>query len=179
MWLVGTSPVSGNLPVRLAGGEYIVGRTKRAQIVLADPTVSRRHARLLVEGERITVMDLGSANGTFVNECSTTEGELALGDLVRFGHVTCTLSAWPLSPAADQESTFPARKLQGKTAIAGRLTPTQQTIADHIVQGRDEQEIAVLLDKSPHTIHTHLKAIFQRLGVHSRAELIVKLMGRD
>jgi DNA-binding CsgD family transcriptional regulator len=56
------------------------------------------------------------------------------------------------------------------------LTAAQQEITNHLLQGRTETEIALLLHKSPHTIHTHLKAIFQRLGVHSRAELIVKLM---
>jgi two-component system nitrate/nitrite response regulator NarL len=59
------------------------------------------------------------------------------------------------------------------------LTAAQLAVVNHVLAGRTEAEIASLLDKSPHTIHTHLKAVFQRLQVHSRAELIVKVMQRD
>jgi DNA-binding CsgD family transcriptional regulator len=47
------------------------------------------------------------------------------------------------------------------------------------VEGRTEPEIAALLGKSPHTVHSHLKAIFRLFDVHSRSELIVKLLKRE
>ena len=176
MWLVGAGAVAGNLPVRITAGEYIVGRTKRAQIVLAHPTVSRRHARLVAERESLRLEDLGSANGTFLNESPVTRCELTLGDRVCFGLVECVVLASPLAAAAGEESTYPAHRLGLKQRLESKLTPAQRVIAEHVLQGRDEQQIALILDKSPHTIHTHLKAIFQRLQVHSRAELVATLM---
>ena len=45
----------------------VVGRDPRAEFVLQDREVSRRHAQLTPTGDYVTVEDLGSANGTFVN----------------------------------------------------------------------------------------------------------------
>ncbi len=45
----------------------VVGRDPRADFVLEDREVSRRHLRLTPTGDYVTVEDLGSANGTFVN----------------------------------------------------------------------------------------------------------------
>src|SRR5262249_34506116 len=68
-----------------------------------DPrlTVSRRHARLTVLGRSVTVEDLSSTNGTFVNELRLGPGvplELRDGDSLRFGEVRArnlAASAWP------------------------------------------------------------------------------------
>jgi DNA-binding CsgD family transcriptional regulator len=178
MWLVPTSAVAGNLPFCLENGEFIVGRTSRAHIVIAEATVSRRHALLVHRRGHATLKDLGSSNGTFHNERPVTRCEFSVGDQIRFGSVTCAVSTSPLAgpPRAEQESTFHVRKTLVPPVPTEQLTAAQQEIANHLLQGRTETEIALLLHKSPHTIHTHLKAIFQRLGVHSRAELIVKLL---
>jgi hypothetical protein len=62
-----------------------VGRGS-ADIVLADPQVSRVHARLVVDGAAVSVEDLGSRNGTFVNE-TRIQAATALreGDTLRMG----------------------------------------------------------------------------------------------
>lgn len=182
MWLVGTSDVPGNLPFRLEPGQYIVGRTRRAQIVIVDATVSRRHARLVCSPGRLTVEDLNSSNGTRVNECPiSSPSTLRVGDHVQFGYVACALSSSPLlvRAADENESTYQVRHEADKTVRIDGLTTAQLAVVRHVLAGRTDAEIAVILDKSPHTIHTHLKAVFQRLQVHSRAELIVKYLKRD
>jgi DNA-binding CsgD family transcriptional regulator len=181
MWLVATSTTPpGNLPFRLAAGEFVVGRTTRSAIVLGDATVSRRHARLIIgrcETNGCQLEDLGSANGTFVNERPVARCMLQMGDHVRFGAVACGVSSSPLffRSLGESDTTRQIPKRQTETQLDG-LTAAQLEIAAHIVEGRSEAEIAGLLGKSPHTIHTHLKTIFRRLEVHSRPELIVKLM---
>jgi len=78
----------------LCAGENIVGRARDAQICLDVPGVSRRHARVMVEGETVTVDDLASKNGTFVAGCRIAASHvLAPGDRVTFGQVTVTLQA--------------------------------------------------------------------------------------
>lgn len=52
-------------PVRL--GRNIIGRASDADIVLTDEMISRRHAKLLWNGSECILVDLGSANGTFVD----------------------------------------------------------------------------------------------------------------
>jgi DNA-binding CsgD family transcriptional regulator len=180
MWLAGTTTVPGNLPFRLDFGDFRVGRTKQAAIVIGDATVSRRHARLVRTKNSLRLFDLGSANGTFVNEVPLHgEAPLRIGDCVRFGAIACEISSSPLAchRCGENESTYQIPRPGEPTLIDG-LTAAQQAIVAHVVEARTEAEIALLMNKSPHTIHTHLKAIFTRLGVHSRAELIVKLLKR-
>jgi DNA-binding winged helix-turn-helix (wHTH) protein len=50
----------------LTQGSYVIGRDPRADVVIESTTVSRRHARLCVDRETVTIEDLGSRNGTFV-----------------------------------------------------------------------------------------------------------------
>ena len=45
----------------------VVGRSHAADLALQDPSLSRRHCQLHQLGEALTVKDLGSRNGTFVN----------------------------------------------------------------------------------------------------------------
>ncbi len=177
MWLVTTSAVKGNLPFCLEQGEYVVGRGKRCQIILSDATVSRRHALVVCRRKLATLEDLGSANGTFLNDCPVSRCEFSIGDQIRFGGVHCAVTSSPLAEriSPENESTFQAAKDPSPTP-SEQLTIAQKKIVEHLLQGRSETEIAHQLCKSPHTVHTHIKAIFQRLGVHSRAELIVKLL---
>ncbi|MEZ4362296.1 MAG: GGDEF domain-containing protein [Kofleriaceae bacterium] len=65
---------------------YLVGRDTDADLVVARGSVSRHHGRLTRdEAGAWWVEDLGSTNGTFINEQRLTRGRLAEGDLVRFG----------------------------------------------------------------------------------------------
>jgi VWFA-related protein len=69
-------------------GTTNIGRAQDNQIVLNDPTVSRQHAWIKAEGEEFTVFDIGSGNGTFVNDQPVEEPRrLVNGDVVRFGEV--------------------------------------------------------------------------------------------
>lgn len=73
----------------LRDGEHIVGRESEATICLDSPNVSRRHARLVVNGAHATLEDLGSKNGSFVRGVRiSTPAPLASGDEVRIGPFT-------------------------------------------------------------------------------------------
>ncbi len=72
--------------VRLQEGENVIGRSRDCLICVDAPLVSRRHARLLVEGNEATLEDLGSKNGTHLGgrriESRTT---LRDGDEIKVG----------------------------------------------------------------------------------------------
>lgn len=74
---------------RLESDETVLGRGQQAVVKLIDDGISRRHARILqgADGE-VTVEDLGSANGTFVNGERVETQKLVDGDKVRLGNTT-------------------------------------------------------------------------------------------
>ena len=69
----------------LGDGETIAGRSDDVQIFLGDVTVSRRHARFLVNDDGLTVEDLRSTNGTYVNAERHDSAQLRPGDEVIIG----------------------------------------------------------------------------------------------
>jgi hypothetical protein len=66
-------------------GEIVVGRSSELDMVLVEDMVSRRHAKISVEGGDIFLEDLGSTNGSFVNGEKITRTKLAEGDRILIG----------------------------------------------------------------------------------------------
>jgi pSer/pThr/pTyr-binding forkhead associated (FHA) protein len=66
----------------------VLGRAERVEVVVADATVSAEHARLARVGRTWLVSDLGSTNGTRINE-APVKGDmpLAVGDVLGLGDV--------------------------------------------------------------------------------------------
>jgi pSer/pThr/pTyr-binding forkhead associated (FHA) protein len=76
-----------------AAPDAVIGRTG-CDIVLADSQVSRRHAAIRLIGQEIAIEDLGSTNGTFVNdERISGVRQLRDGDVVAFGDTVWRLRA--------------------------------------------------------------------------------------
>jgi len=67
------------------GGEKVIGRADDCEIIIASPRVSRRHARLFKDAAGFTVEDLGSKNGTFVNDLAARRQVLHEGDEISVG----------------------------------------------------------------------------------------------
>jgi signal transduction histidine kinase len=63
----------------------VIGREAGCDIVLDDRTVSRRHAEIKVDESGVTLVDLGSSNGTFVNGQRVERYTLAAGDAITIG----------------------------------------------------------------------------------------------
>jgi hypothetical protein len=67
-------------------GDLVLGRGEHAEIRLEDPFASARHARIYEQGSSVIVEDLGSTNGTYLNEeLLQTPRPLHPGDRVRIG----------------------------------------------------------------------------------------------
>jgi len=77
-------------------GEHILGRAPDASVWIDAPGVSRHHARLVIDGEAVTVEDLGSKNGTYVgDEPVVSPRRLVDGDQIRLGPVVITFRIPP------------------------------------------------------------------------------------
>lgn len=84
----------------------VIGRASDSDIVLLEDCVSRRHARLFLEGDTAFVEDLGSSNGVLVNGARVQRSALGPADQVQVGHYTIRVEPITgLSQAAGQRRT--------------------------------------------------------------------------
>jgi len=63
---------------------------------------------------------------------------------------------------------------QNEGTLLNQLTPSQRQVAELLLQGKSEKQVASDLERSPHTVHQHVKAIYTRLSVRSRAEFMAR-----
>ena len=92
----------GERSLKIADGvEYVIGRSSGSDVLVDDAQCSGRHALINRRGERCTLRDLDSANGTFVNGDRVTEVEIHAGDRVTIGRADFTFSDQPIQTADD------------------------------------------------------------------------------
>jgi len=95
--------VIGDREFDLREGENIVGRESDAGIRIDSSSISRRHARIILSGDHITLEDLGSKNGTSLRgKLIHTIHPLSDGDRIVFGTVAAMVRA--LRPTASTET---------------------------------------------------------------------------
>jgi len=71
----------------------LIGRTSDCDVILYEPGVSRKHARIFAEGEGFFVEDMGSSNGTKVNGEIIKKHQLKDGDAIGLGPVVFNFAA--------------------------------------------------------------------------------------
>src|SRR5438309_1060413 len=74
-----------NQEIELTPDPMVVGRSSACNIRIADAGVSSKHAKVWCEDGQYFVMDMGSTNGTFVNEKDVDREQLNDGDVITFG----------------------------------------------------------------------------------------------
>jgi DNA-binding CsgD family transcriptional regulator len=82
-------------------------------------------------------------------------------------------TAWSRRTAAELAATG-VRARRRKDAARAELTPQELVVARLVAQGHTNREVATQLFLTTNTIETHLRHIFQKLGVRSRTELASK-----
>lgn len=107
--LIVASGKSAGRAISLKNGRILIGRAEECDVRPLGEEVSRRHCLILVEGESVTVEDLKSRNGTYVNgERIPAKTTVKSGDIVRVGPLELKVSlpvpagtpAGPVAPAA-------------------------------------------------------------------------------
>ncbi|HEV8498661.1 MAG TPA: adenylate/guanylate cyclase domain-containing protein [Gemmatimonadaceae bacterium] len=105
----------GTQSFELRGGiPLVVGRAPASDIPVIDPTISRRHAEVESNDNRVIVRDLGSSNGTFLNGTRVDSAVVVVGDTVTFGKVGFKLQQ--VATPAPREQT-PRRSPTGSTIV--------------------------------------------------------------
>jgi DNA-binding NtrC family response regulator len=132
-----------------------IGSSEGNDLVVADPTVSRFHAEVVIEGGNVRVRDLGSRNGTMVDGVRLVDGFLRSGSLVHLGQTVAQFefgSAYNRLPITD-ETRF--------GSLAGVSAAMRQVFA--ILTRAAAREVTVLLEgetgtgksKAARSIHDH------------------------
>ena len=93
MWVLRSTdeaiPCTARLP---PGAKRTLGRGPSADFVVDAPLVSRVHCHLSATESELTIEDLRSTNGTFVNDSRVTQSQLRVGDRVRVGRLELTVT---------------------------------------------------------------------------------------
>src|SRR6478672_1612130 len=140
----------------------VVGRSPTSDFPIIDPTISRRHAQILRQDDKILVRDLGSSNGTYVNGVRVESAELKPGDLVTFGKVM-----------------FRLEELNRRSTPSKPVEPTETTTGSTIVRQRSVLDAEGLIpeDKSRKTLATLLE-VSKGLGKTADTDaLLDKIVG--
>ncbi|MEM8757886.1 MAG: FHA domain-containing protein [Planctomycetota bacterium] len=138
--------------IHLRHEHLVVGREKDALLRIPARSVSRQHCEFLVEDGRLTVKDLRSSNGTFVNRERVEHSALHAGDLVSIGPAVFAviLDGEPssLDPSdvyargsvelADDAAPAAPKSAQAAAALAGGVAGAESDGADP-----DDSDIAL------------------------------------
>jgi hypothetical protein len=115
----------GEFPIAL-DKQIIVGRSSDLDMVLVEDMVSRKHARIAMQGDQIWIEDLGSTNGTFVNGEKIKRARLKEGDRVLIG--TSILKV--IAGDAPRDGADAKRELE--SVAQARRTSQQRTMSGSI-----------------------------------------------
>ncbi|MEO5754355.1 MAG: FHA domain-containing protein [Chthoniobacterales bacterium] len=128
----------GRTTHELTDERITIGRAPDNMVQIDDPSVSGRHAQLILIDQRYQLKDLGSTNGTRVNSEVITDTFLRVGDRIRFGKVEAryesmtTGEAQPL-PVADEIEARPAETSEKPADFANASPfPKRQTEEDTV-----------------------------------------------
>ena len=141
----------------LSSDPVVLGRTE-----LGDDGVSRKHAKVMVGDEGIiTIKDLGSTNGTFVNGAPIDATVLREGDRIQLGPDVTLSLRFRVPGQAEPEDVEP------QFVVSAR----EMEVATLVRDGLTNPQIGKRLHISRHTVVSHLSKIYERTGVSTRAAL--------
>ena len=113
----------GEFPLR-PNREIVIGRSSDLDMVLVEDMVSRKHAKIVTDGRSVSIQDLGSTNGTFVNGEKVRSMQLKDGDRILVGTSIIKLvatSGEARAPAASLSEIEARSKMQ--VTASRRVTP--------------------------------------------------------
>lgn len=165
----------------LREGTFILGRSTTCDLVVRHDTVSRRHAEICVARNVISMLDLNSMNGTFVDRDRVRTGAVRVGQLARFGNVAflLTVVAATREEANSEASTASGAPSSARETAVATLSKAQRRVFVLLLGGLAEKQVAGKLHISQPTVHNHIQAIYRAFDVHSRPELLARTRWLD
>ncbi|MFN3484775.1 MAG: FHA domain-containing protein [Planctomycetota bacterium] len=128
--------------VDLEDGSHIIGRASQCDIALKDPSLSRQHCEIQVQGSVATLIDRGSMNGTLVNGRRASTHRLLPGDKIQIGQAVlwyerknvaaeaapspAPAAPPPPAPPGPEGATAPGRGRRGTAGSPRRSCPCRR-----------------------------------------------------
>lgn len=129
------SPDQAPIRRRMTKEEIVIGHHAACDVAVADPFVSRRHCRIICEGDVLRLVDLSSTNGTFVSDTKVTETILPSSGSFRIGRSTVLYRILDSSERISPSKRDRLGKLLGESrrmreifAIIERIGPTDAAV---------------------------------------------------
>ncbi|WP_224243389.1 FHA domain-containing protein [Hyalangium gracile] len=113
----------GEFPLK-ADKQIVIGRSSELDMVLVEDMVSRKHAKIMISAGNITIEDLGSTNGTFVNGEKVKQARLKEGDRILIGTSILKLIQQGADSANVDENVVKQKLEEAAAAQAARSTKT-------------------------------------------------------
>ena len=167
---------------RLPAGAYLVGTGKDCNIRIPRPEISARHAQLIVRDNRLIIMDLGSRNGTEMEDGSTLfpnqPYDIPLGTRIKIGKAVLRVRlVKEENPQVGGEARPPAVSDSAPETVAPAPAPPVSREpavrkADLDVLTPHKQEIPVLRVSG---VPARLRPIVQEIKKHAHAELLKRM----
>lgn len=158
-----TLPEGGTKDIPLSAPVYVVGRGVGCQIRIADPSLSREHARFLVSEAECVLEDLDSGNGCLVNGRRVTESKLADGDSLKLGRIVAVYSESSAAPAAARDP--------GRGQVSGGRSRRKTGRLRGYLEGKDSGAV------DPVELRARAGAMASKTGLHWRRKLVLMTAG--
>lgn len=170
-----------------------IGRGHDAEIITPREytSISRIHAKIWGDRRGCWIEDVGSSHGTFVNGIplvSSQPARMECGDKITLSDIEFQLL--PIdSPMVEIDKplanstigTMMHRTVDAETEpaldVVEELSPAEMEIIMQMRRGVvDHEDLGKELHRSPHTIRKQLESVYRKFGVHSRHELMAKIL---
>jgi transcriptional regulator with GAF, ATPase, and Fis domain len=160
----------------IEAAETTIGRDAAVQLSIPDHLMSRRHCTVELAGDRFTLRDLGSSNGTFVNGMPVRERVLEHGDRIRAGQSVLLFLGEPSASGAERPTAVDDRTTrlpQVKDAAgAASSLDSPQTIVSEVFAGRMTLPMHDMVGES-----AAMCAIYDRIRRAAPADCTVLICG--
>ena len=143
--LVVLYPQSQFKQIALSVGSVILGRGSDADIHLDDELVSRKHCKLTFDGSRITVEDLGSTNGTYVDGNAITTTILGPDNRLQIGTMVLKVEFKDATEEAIDRELFEAATTDALTKIANRRTFMDRSLGELALARRNNYYVHCIM----------------------------------
>lgn len=162
-----------NVPLFLLDRDGVVVWVNAAGRRLAGDATGRRYAQWVAPESRDTVARQFSRKVLGVSESSDYEAVMQTQDGSRFNAEISSVSLDEDGQVVGVFGVITPLHEPTPPPAAATLTPRQAQVLRLLAHGASTQLIAEELGLSPETVRNHIRALFRRLGVHSRLEAVV------
>ena len=158
--------------IPLDKGTTILGRGADANVRLDDELVSRKHCAITFDGTKVTVTDLGSTNGTFIDGEQIEQATLESDNRLQLGRMVLKIEFKDKSEEAFDRALFEAATMDPLTRISNRRNFFDRSLGELSLARRNDYYVhTVMVDAD------HFKHVNDTFG-HQCGDMVLKEVAR-